>query len=352
MPESQTQTDGRRTGYASGGSRVVRSTGRPRKGKYLKKTTRKGAYKKSNKRNFQKRRAPFVETKKQTDILVSLKSGNQTGNKIDELRMTTEPLQISFGTPAAPGVPADPKELTIFPLQSFMNMNQGLDESSMIGNTVYSRFLKCKFEFQLPFGGNQIRHPCDMFLIHGWVTQPIGNTFHTTPTMTDFTRANYNTHIQEQIEQYFNQRSDKLDYIPKKTSNIKIEGYRKLKVKKSHNLGPDPQAVVTVTGTGSSGELEAIGSQISNYGAHPVVNMTCNWRTKRKIHYIKGKEGVTPSPLDFFYPNYSWIPFVALYNPTAIEFLSSVTYPGTAAGTVKSPDMYVRYNSIHYFSDS
>lgn len=311
--------------------------------KGLKVTSKKGAYAAKRKTNFQIRRQPFVETKNQTDVLVAAKSGNLTGTLVDQLRMTTEPLEISYGTGAAP------KELTIFPINSFMNMNQGFDSSDMIGNTVYSRYLKCKIEIQLPYGGNQIRHPCDMFLIHGFVTQPIGNTLHTMPTVGDFTRANYTEHIQEQLEQYFNQRKDKLEYIPKRTSNVKFLGYRKLKVKKSGNLGPDPSEVVLVN---QALATDPIGSTISNYGSHPVINMSCSWPTKRKIHYVKGTAGTTAQPLDFYYPNYAWIPFVALYNPTANEFLSSVTYPGGTPGSNNAPKMYVRYNSIHYFSDS
>lgn len=313
------------------------------KGRTMKVTTRKGAYGKRKKSNFQKRRAPFVETKNQTDVLVSLKSGNASGTEVDKLRLTTEPLEIEYKTGSTP------KELTIFPINSFMNMNQGFDQSDMIGNQVYSRYLKCKLEFQLPYGALQIKHPCDMFLIHGFVTQPIGNTLHTMPTQGDFTRANYTEHIQEQLEQYFNQRADKLDYIPKKTSNIKFLGYRKLKVKRSSNLGPDPSNVVLVNQTSNTAP---IGSNYSTAGAHPVINMTCSWPTKRKIHYVKGTAGTTTTPLEFYYPNYAWLPFVALYNPTANEFLSTETYPGGTPGSNNPPKMYVRYNSIHYFSDS
>ncbi|AXH78457.1 MAG: hypothetical protein [Circular genetic element sp.] len=305
----------------------------------LKVTSRKGAYAPARKANFQVRRAPFVETKHQTDVLVSLKSGNQTGTPADTLRLTTEPLQITYGTSASGSTPADPKELTILPINSFMNMNQGFDQSDMIGTSIFSKYLKCKLEFQLPYGANQIRHPCDMFLIHGWITQPIGNTLHTTPDSVDFTRSNYTEHIEEQLLQYFNQRSDKLDYIPKITSNVKFEGYQKLKVKRSTNLGPDPTTL-------------ALAGLQQNTGAHPPINMTVKWNMMKKVHYEKGTAGTTVSPLEFYYPNHSWIPFVALYNPTAVEFLSSVTYPGSAPGSNSPPDMYVRYNSIHYFTDS
>ena len=80
--------------------------------------------------------------------------------------------------------------------------------------------------------------------------------------------------------------------------------------------------------------------------------MVCSWPMKRKIHYELGTAGSTPTPLQFYYPNYAWLPFVALFNPTANEFLSTVTYPGDGPATNNPPKMYVRYNSIHYFSDS
>jgi hypothetical protein len=297
----------------------------------MRRTTRRGAYKKNAKRQFQKRRAPFVETKSQTDVLVAAKANNLTNTPIDEIRLTTEPLLISYGTAATP------KELTILPLNSFMNMNPGFTSADMIGSSIYSRYLKCKVEFQLPYGSNQIRHPCDMFLIHGFITQPLGTTLHTVPDTLNLSRADYTEHIQEQLEQYFNQRADKLEYIPKRTSNIKFLGYRKLKVKKNANLGPPPIAGLDST-------------SITQAGAHPVINMTCNFPMKRKVHYNKGDSNI--AAYDFYYPNHSFLPFVALFNPTANEFLSTVTYPGSGPATNNPPSMYVRYNSIHYFSDS
>lgn len=309
----------------------------------LRKTTKKGAYNKARKANFQKRRAPFVETKQQTDQMVATKAGILTGTPNDTIRMTTEQLQIPYGTISGSGVVA-PQTLTLFPINSFLNMNPGIGATELIGQSCYSRYLKCKVEFELPFHQNQIKHPCDMFLIHGWVTTPINANLHTTPTMVDITRDNVQDHIQEQVLEYFNQRTDKLQYIPKRTSNIKILGYRKLKVKNNSNLGPDPTWV-------SQGANPVYG-----WGARPVINMVCNWRTKRKIHYVEGDTnlpaGPAGIPLAHMYPNYAWLPFMALYNPTAAEFLSSVRYPGGTPGSNDPPEMFIRYNSIHYFSDS
>lgn len=308
----------------------------------LRVTTKKGAYNKKRKQNFQNRRVPFVETKQQTDMIVAIKAGVTTGTPVDTIALTTEQQQISYGT-FVPGGTNVSQELTIFPVNSFMNMNTGLGSTEIIGSSVYSRYLKCKIEFQLPWGGYQIKHPCDMYLIHGWVTLPLGANDHTTPTRTDMSRDDVQSHIEEQVTEYFNQRSDKLQYIPKRTSNIKIEGYQKLKVKNNSNLGPDPTWLYA-------------NNNITAMGSPPVINKVISWNTKRKVHYVQGKSLLPPGPsgssLPHMYPNYTWLPFFALYNPSAADFLSDVTYPGPDPQTNKPPEMFIRYNSIHYFQDS
>lgn len=266
-------TSRRRPGRAST-STTFKTQRIKRKAPYLKKTTKKGAYNKNVKKNFQKRRQPFVETKSQTDVIVSAKSNNLTGDPVDTLRDTTQPLLIEYSEihPGSSPPTSVPKELTILPIQAFMNMNQGLNHTELMGRAVYARYLKCKLEFQLPYGNNQIRHPCDMFLIHGFITQPIGTNLHTDPTSLEFTRTDYNNHIDTHLREYFNQRRDVLEYIPKRTSNLQILGYRKLKVKRKNNLGPDPTAIST-------------DDHQFTYGAHPLVRMDCSWPMKKKILY-------------------------------------------------------------------
>lgn len=286
----------------------------------LRKTTRKGAYNKKRKQNFQNRRVPFVETKQQTDSLVALKAGVTTPGAVDDtIRLTTSPLSLSNG------VIGNVQEMNLLPLFSFYNMNKGLEASDMIGQSVYSRFLKTKLEFELPKGVNAIRHPCDVYVIHGFITQPLGYTLNTAPTQNGAERSSLINHISEQITQYFNQRLDKLQFIPKRTSNLKILGYRKLRVQNNAQLGVDTLP------------------DNSNYvGAKPLINMVCNFPMKRKIHYV---EGTSNNSLQYNYPNYAWLPFICIYNPTAGDFLDTTLYP-------TEPKIKVRYNTIHYFQDS
>lgn len=290
--------------------------------KYMRKTTRKGAYRKSAKRQFQKRRAPFVETKFQTDVLVALKAGTPPSGVSDTIRIPTEPLSISNGTTG------NPSEYTLLPINCFYNMNRGLEASDMIGSNIYSRYLKTKLEFELPRGDLSIRHPCDIYVIHGFVTKPLGRTLSTAPTIGTTERSSIITHMNEVIAEHFNQRLDKLEYRSKRKSQLKILGYRKLKVKKSAQLGIDTQS-------------QGIGGNF--VGSKPLINMSCNFPTKRKIHYV---EGTSNNQLQFNYPNHAWLPFILIYNPTAGDFLDTQLY------SMGEPKLKVRYNSIHYFSDS
>lgn len=303
----------------------------------LKKTTKKGAYNKKAKQNFQNRRVPFVETKFQDDRLVALKAGITDDTTKDTIRNPTFPYTIENRDAAA-----NAEELTIFPIHAYMNMNKGLEGSDMIGSSVYSRYLKAKVEIELPSGTNPIRHPCDIYLIHGWVTQPLGKTLHTTPTNTQVTRSDVQNHILEQLQQYFNQREDKLVPIRRRTSNIKFEGYRKIKPKQNAKLGVDPMALST-----------GVNNTQTFQGALPLINMNCSWRCKRKVHYTQGTSNASVNNLEHSYVNHGWIPFMAVYNPTAGTFIDTSVYPPVnPGGPANDPKLKLRYNTTHYFQDS
>ena len=105
----------------------------------LKKTTRKGAYKPSRKRNFQRRRAPFVETKSVDDILIAGKAGVlNAGEESDTIRNPVHSLDISNGAAG------NPNTFTMLPINSFNNMQRGLSHSDILGDYIYSRYLKAK----------------------------------------------------------------------------------------------------------------------------------------------------------------------------------------------------------------
>lgn len=308
--------------------------GQKHKQKYMTKTTKKGAYNPKKKSNFQKRRAPFVETKNQTDEILAAKNGDVSGALKDGIRNPTVPLELTNGTSMTP------IEFNVLPVQTFYSMSQGLDSSDMIGTSVYSRYLQARLEFELPHGqSNTIQHPCNLYLIHGWVTAPLNRTLHTTPAEGDQERDALIEFIKSHVEEHFNQRRDKLTWKPKRTNTVKILGYRKIKPQTNFNLGIDSMMLNNPVGGGI--QTYAVGSK-------PLINMVCNWPMKRKVHYVKGFNDTTliPPAVENYYPNFSWLPFMLVYNPTAGDFFNTTLYP------LGDPKVKVRYNCIHYYSDS
>jgi len=300
----------------------------------LKRTTKKGAYKKNIKRNFQVRRAPFVETKSQDTEQVITRLGITGTESVLGLRNSLLPLELQNAT-----------ALTVLPLQPYVLNSQGITDETIVGTSIYSKYLKAKVEFELPYGDDTIRHPAEVYLIHGWVTQPIGATAHTTPSDKDITFGFYHNHINDQIQQYFNDRLDKIRVIPKNTSNLKIEGYRKLRVKKNNNLGMTSQIF-------ESGLNDVI------VGSQPTINMNVSWKCNKKLQLTRGEAMISPNPIiqptQFMYPNNSWIPFLCVYNPTFSSFTDNATGPGLSPiyPPGVEPKIKVRYNVQHYFSDS
>ena len=314
-------TAGRKV-YIGGGKRTYGA---------LRKTTRKGAYKKRNKQAFAIRRRPFVETKRQTDEILAGKNGEITGAVKDGIRNPVVPLELTNGT----NTPGGEEELNFLPVHTFLSMNKGFEGSDMIGQSVYSRFLQARLEFELPSGSNQIQHPCNIYLIHGWVTAPKNNTQHTPTTISGQLRTDLQDYIKQHITEHFNQRRDKLQWIPKRTSSLKILGYRKIKPKTNNNLGIDS----TMLNNPNAG-----GIQTYSVGSKPLINMTCNWPMKRKVHYVQGASA--SGSVEHQYPNYSWLPFMIVFNPTAGDFFNTTLYPSG------DPKLKVRYNCIHYYTDS
>lgn len=282
----------------------------------LKKTTKKGAYNPAKKNNFQKRRAPFVETKSRTHEEMS------QGSQIN----LPDPSIIS--DPTAYGRILNDDAFTHLKLYSFTSMTQGLGEEQMIGNSVYSRFLKLKVSFIYPSGDDQFEVPCNQYLVHGWVKSPMNLTNLTTPVAGNCNRMDIQHYVQQRLQPFFDERADKLRFIPKSNTGIKILSYRKIKNDRNAQF---------------STENTSVGP----------VNMSCTWRINRKIAYEQGYPNPatydSSSPLGpndaFKYPNNSWLPFALIYNPQFAS-LPQGTNPG------QSTVIQVAYNDCHWFSDS
>lgn len=273
--------------------------------KYVKKTTRRGAYKPARKKQMMIRRAPFVETKSRTHEEIYT-SGVLPLDPTD------------FNTiPNSDG--QDPQTVTNLPVWSICSQKQGLGEDQIIGLSCYAKYLKAKLQFKLPDGANSITHVADMYLIHGFIKAPFGRTSFTNPTAQATTRADFTGWVSRHLKDFFDEREDKLRFIPKQNTNLRILGYKKIQPNRNSNIG--------VMNIGNA------------QGTFPMINMSCYWPMKKKIYYTPGT-GSNPSD-QFLYPNSQHIPFMCVYNPTAGEFTSGADY------SVK-----VAYNDCVWYSDS
>lgn len=265
--------------------------GRAHKAKYM---TKKGAYKKSTKQNTRNVLRPFLESKTVTGEEVASDMGvTEMAPVIDNI---TNPMTaVTLGRDTASNH---------FWCWSILSMRQGIFERTMIGKSIYAQYLKQKFQIALPSGPYMIKHPAQVYLIHGWCKAPLNKTAYTSPTMDGLNRGDLIEHIEDQVKQYYDERKDKLRFRPKATANLKILGFQKVRARKDDNLGVASNTVALNEST------------TEPRGAHAEISMSCTWTIKRKLHYTPGVTNV----LQFLYTNHSWLPFTIIYNPSFAEY--------------------------------
>ncbi len=292
----------------------------------MRKTTKRGAYKPARKKAMINRRAPFVETKSKTyeDLQA------EYPHILDHLSFTERTTPHRFMNP-----------------EVFLIHQQGLDEHQVIGKSIYAKYLNMKLQFRFPQkafsvnGLNQIVPitPQDYELIWGWVPNPLQATGQTTPTAPGMTLEDINTHINQRVTDYIDQQKDRLRFIPKKASTLRITGRRKIRPNLNRSSTAPLQTIDPLTGP--------------DYviGNIPDVHMNIQWKigqAGRKLHLEHATNLVpdTTKPGSNFsglFPNYSWLPFCVLVN---------YDYDNLPSGDEQLYMPSVAYNSILYYTDS
>lgn len=274
-------------------------------GKALAVTSRKGAYNKNRKANFAKRRRPFVETKTVSNADIG---GLWIGDQ--EMPKTEEFTNFNAGS----------NFMTLNPFCYYV-MRQGLDEGMMTGRQVYSRVLAAKVAVRFPQGAKINDLPNQYELIWGWIPHGIFPTGVTNPPLNSYNASLIQATVITKIGEYFNNREDRLNWIPKGTNQIRIIGSRKVRPDLRHSLNPD----------GTDGYV-------------PDYFTSFSWRVKHKLHYTPGQPDTTGNSgaLRAFALTQDWIPFCVLYNPEMKD-------PETG-DQLNVPQ--VAYNFQHYFTDS
>lgn len=343
--------------------------------KYVKKTTRKGAYKKNVKNQMALRRAPIVETKQRVSSDIARLNGFLPGD--NSPNNWNQPLNWrSLITDDA---------FTLIPINSFYRQQRGLEEWECIGNSIFSKFINMKFQFQFPEGKNitmfstqsnnhgqdppgtpyevpnkMIEQPTKLYLICGWVTQnwncPLdveldqsSNPYPGQRPQREYaTQAELLRYIENQLRPYFDDQYDKLEFRPKETTNIKIDKY--VRIKPQHEGAIGTQANPVTLGADEEGQTVTYAT-----GSIPQVNKSWSQKVNRKITYTQGQNTSYSQDNQNLYPNDCWLPFAVVYNPDFERQVANTevsTNPQLAGRFTQVQMMRYRFNDAHYYTDS
>lgn len=319
-------------------------TTRVGRGRALKVTTETGAYAPKAKINMGVRRRPFVETKKREHTIIAER--NKSSGAGDAYSLQPMDFQAISNTDA------------YFPihLNSFLRTSQGLRDEQIVGDTLFSRYLKCKVNIRFPQGKDTMVLPNRLYMVQGWVTAPINANANRAVyggTGTDVGSVNatdVQLHINQAVEQYFNQPEDKLRFMPKETTDIKILKKIKLVPKLDEQSAMPPTQVATTSPGGTRTTLRM--------GSIPDIKRSFTWTINRKLHLDQGK-AATVSPaigdgaadnsvqtdLQNMYPNNTWLPFLCFYNPDFANY-------AVGSATLGNNPIQFQYNDCHWYSDS
>lgn len=314
-----------RPGRAGRKSQMSKLAYAKRKTSAMKKTTKKGAYNKGKKKNWQNRRRPFVECK-----AVDLSKRNALIVKVPQ---TTGFYPIPLLSTEVPST--DP--FHILHLDCFTRMTQGYKQYEMIGDSVFSRKLQLKTEITFPSGQNVIVNAFRVYLICGWVTAPPHYSANTTKNVNDVTYNDINAYIVSQVQEYFDDSTDRLVFNEKVRQNIKIDKYSRVLPKTAESVfGP---------------ATENVTAYATSYGAPAKVERRHTWQMNRKIHYTKGAELIDSNTslssgdelIQNWYPNDQWLPFAVIYMPDNDKMVNQQNV---------QQNISIRYNVLHTYSDS
>lgn len=345
-------------------------------GRSLPRTNKLSAYKRSNKKRFIAKSNPIQENKQVEGSQLSSQLGTNPDGTPVLYNMAAPPPTL----PDASGYAMNTSNFVFIP-DSPCYQIQGMDDHQCIGRSTFQRICAAKFLIKWPqstlnTGINMESDPTkpDRFvfgvlpdipqsykLYWGFVPMKHMLTGQTDPIAPNASAHYLETQVKQRISDYFDERLDRLRFIPKKTSTINIIGSKQLRAP-NYNLGR--QAVSGDAADTADGNI-----------ADTLVKIT--WPMNRKIHFEKSSTfawdpsidvgtgevvgPVAPSTgANVLYRNYDHIPFACIvsWNHNKLpEDDTSIVDPDDEeefyeryARQVRCP--HVLINDITYYRDS
>jgi hypothetical protein len=300
--------------------------------KNMRKTTKRGAYKKNAKSQMVKRRAPLVETKKNVQGKISATFNPQSGDGSANNR---------FSRVAPP---------YFMDLSCYYMMVRGLEFDQMIGRQIFSKYLTLKGTIDIPDGNASITDPLEFRVIHGWLKIPTNFNTITTPTMANALLTDMMTHIKTSLVNGSlplgdRNMTDKLEFPDKEPVVYKILKNQKVKLpSKDHQVN-----VVSSYRLNQNGTTQIV-------GASSQLEFKCKFPTMRKLHYDD-----TKASTGYSLANHAWLPFAYLYVPeeqvNAACYSSNASAPPVQSNPLDTSrgflvgDIKLNYNACHWYTD-
>ena len=322
-------------------SRKSSKRGKKKNSGVMRKTSRKGAYKKNKVKAMKRRMAPLVETKTRELAEIAAPFGISSGQIADPT--VYNPLMASSAQPA-PHTNAIPSTgvyslltLANFYTQFQVGQRVAVDNSDRInGTNVFAKWLNVKGIVRFPVDQSIARYPQSLELIWGWCP-PMNKTSLTAPSVTSISPASIYSHITQQVSEYMNAQADQLRFHPKRDQHCRIIGRRKVRP----NLQKQYSAPAQILGEDADSS--------ETVGVVPDWKFNVSFKIMKKIHYDRGG---TISYIDdnqntidevTYNLNDHDIPFVCFYQPD---------YGVINAGNPTADHVpNVAYNSMFYMTD-
>ncbi len=318
---------------ASGGKRG-RPKGSKNRPKGAAKWKRIKAYGGAQKSNMAAARRPFTEGKTRTGEEVYLELTTAAQTAVGGRNPAIEPAPMTDGS-----------SFISLPLLSFNYMKQGTEEDCMIGRAVFSRYLKCKIRYIFPSAANlKATAPApSLYQIHGFVKDSPTNKPTDVPSTVGWTITQDRDFVKRFLQAYFDERADRMRFIPKRESEVKILGYREIVPTVGRGIALPPTAHTS----------DSAGSE--DRGVFKDMNTSVSWPLMRKTHYEQSNQliwldpstGESPASTRFHYINHGWRPFLILYCPQMNPDAGS----GMATAVADNLPL-VNWNDIHYYTDA
>lgn len=266
-----------------------------------------------------RRRAPFVETKSKTheDLVV------QFPGLVDRTEFRTQDAQVVHMNP-----------------ETFLMWHRGMEENEVIGNSCYAKYLKMKIGIRFPqsaftLNGSNKQIPMtpqNYELIWGFVPNEFGYTGQTNPKADEANINDLMAHINQRVTDYVDQQKDRLRFIPKAASTIRIVGRRKIRPDLRFQSTAPPQTLSNVI------------AEDNVIGVIPDRYTSISWKMMRKLH-LQPSSKLHSGQTGLYAGNFgAYLPFCCLVN---------WDYDNLPVGTTR--ELYcpsIQFNDSIWYSDS